>query len=103
LELRVEGSAFRCTETVALPPNCLPQLDPREAAMNLLRSLSRWAAQWSSRRRRRGVPDGGDMGTAFGLDSITVIDSEPAWVPSRGRDSTPRTHWEQRSDGRSHR
>jgi hypothetical protein len=48
------------------------------------------------RRARRG-PDPADMGTAFGLDSITVVEFEASAAPP----TTPPAPWERRLARRS--
>ena len=57
-------------------------------------ALTRW------RTERRADPDAGDMGTAFGLDSITVVDFEASVGPSEFGNSTM-TDWQRRVARRS--
>ena len=57
-------------------------------------ALTRWRAG------RRVDPDAGDMGTAFGLDSITVVDFDASTGPSEFGNSTM-TDWQRRVERRS--
>jgi len=57
-------------------------------------ALTRW------RGERRVDPDAGDMGTAFGLDSITVVDFEASVGPSEFANSAM-TDWQRRVTRRS--
>lgn len=57
-------------------------------------ALTRW------RSPRRVDPDAGDMGTAFGLDSITVVDFETSAGASQFSDSAM-TDWHRRLTRRS--
>jgi len=57
-------------------------------------ALTRWRTQ------RRAAPDAGDMGTAFGLDSITVVDFETSAAGSQFSDSAM-TDWHRRLARRS--
>ena len=57
-------------------------------------ALTRWRAE------RRVDPDAGDMGTAFGLDSITVVDFEASAGPSEFANSAM-TDWQRRVTRRS--
>jgi len=52
------------------------------------------------RRARREDADPAGMGTALGLDSITVIDFEPTRAP-KGPPSTPLPPWQRRLARRS--
>ncbi|MEP7056451.1 MAG: hypothetical protein ABI809_01605 [Caldimonas sp.] len=51
------------------------------------------------RVQRRTGEDPADMGTAFGLDSITVIEFDPTVLPDAGPSTTP--HWQRRLERRS--
>ena len=53
---------------------------PTEVAMNLFAAARRMLGMTSRRSSLRGLDDPGDMGTAFGLDAITVLetDTQPA-------------------------
>jgi len=61
-------------------------------------SYPAWIAAFKAwRRRPRHHPsDPGDMGTAFGLDSITIVDFEPSEAPT-----TKPPSWQRRLDRRS--
>lgn len=62
--------------------------------------LAALAAAFRRRRRRpRRTEDAGDMGTAFGLDSITVVDIHgPSPVP---QERTLESAWQRRVTRRS--
>ena len=61
-------------------------------------SYPAWIAAFKAWRRRPypRSTDPGDMGTAFGLDSITIVDFEPSEVPT-----TKPPSWQRRIDRRS--
>lgn len=69
--------------------------------MKLFSALAWLNALRSRRKRRRGEPDPAEMGTAFGLDSITRLDSSllSQWPPAGAASSA----WEQRLVRRSRR
>lgn len=52
------------------------------------------------RLRRRAGKEPADMGTAFGLDSITVVDFEPTAAPSEAG-TAPVSDWHRRLARRS--
>ena len=57
-----------------------------------------WIAAFKAWRRRvhHHAADAGDMGTAFGLDSIPIVDFEPSVAPA-----TKPPSWQRRLDRRS--
>jgi hypothetical protein len=61
-------------------------------------SCPSWMAAFKAWRRRahHHAADAGDMGTAFGLDSITIVDFEPSEAPA-----TKAPSWQRRLDRRS--
>ncbi|MEO7338915.1 MAG: hypothetical protein ABIV63_20265 [Caldimonas sp.] len=68
--------------------------------MKLFPDTAWFSALKTWRRHRRAEPDAGDMGTAFGLDSITIIDFEPTSAPGESPSSTL-DHWQRRVARRS--
>jgi hypothetical protein len=61
--------------------------------MKRLTDSAWFTALTSWRTQRRRAQDPADMGTAFGLDSITVIDFESSAVPGEsGTGSAPDWH-----------
>jgi hypothetical protein len=64
-------------------------------------SESAWFAAFMTwRRERRAVVDPADMGTAFGLDSITVVEFDASVASERASDATARD-WRRRLARRS--
>lgn len=67
--------------------------------MKLLSTAAWFAALKAWRAPRRAGPDPADMGTAFGLDSITIIDFDPSDLQSETAAAAPR--WQRRLARRS--
>ena len=67
--------------------------------MKLFPFAAWFSALTVTRRKRRRDADPGDMGTAFGLDSITIVDFEPSEAPAAPTSSKP--DWQRRLARRS--
>jgi len=67
--------------------------------MKLFPFAAWFSALTATRRERRRDADPADMGTAFGLDSITIVDFEPSDAPPAPTPSRP--DWQRRLARRS--
>jgi hypothetical protein len=72
--------------------------------MKVFRPMTFLAALLPRRGTRRIPGDPADMGTAFGLESVTVVRPESAGKgPGGAETAAPENHWERRANGRSRR
>ena len=69
--------------------------------MKLVTDSEWFKAMRGLRRRRPAQPDGGDMGTAFGLDSVTVVDFQLTREPAECTASPAVADWQRRVTRRS--
>lgn len=69
--------------------------------MNLLARARRFLALTSGRVAGRGLHDPADMGTAFGLDAVSVLEPESADEIAARERSLPPTRFEHRLHRRS--
>ena len=69
--------------------------------MNLIAAARRLIALTARRAVRRRPSDPADMGTAFGLDATTVLDSETAAAIETAKPASPATRFEHRLHRRS--
>lgn len=69
--------------------------------MNLIERARRFLALSTSRAAGREVHDPADMGTAFGLDAITVLEPQSAEEIAMREQAQPPTRFQHRLNRRS--